>query len=265
MIKRLFLASALGLSTAYFAQTTVFEEKFEDPAKRALWSIGDRDGDADTWEFLDAGINEVDSFTGYFAASFSWYLEAFTPDNTLTSPIINLPASGDLQLSFKVAAGDEEIFEEHYAVYVIPANTSFTGAETPVFEETMDGGYLSAAKTVNVDISAFGGQDVKLVFRHFNCTDIFYIGIDDVLISNMPLAVTDAQKNGIKIYPNPTSDFIKITNADKANAIRIFDMNGRLVKQTTSTEIDVRDLSAGQYMLNIHTGKEIVSRKFIKK
>lgn len=265
MIKRLFLASALGVSTSYFAQTTVFEEKFEDPAKRALWSIGDRDGDADTWEFLDAGINEVDSFTGYFAASFSWYLEAFTPDNTLTSPTINLPASGDLQLSFKVAAGDEEIFEEHYAVYVIPANTSFTGAETPVFEETMDGGYLSAAKTVNVDISAFGGQDVKLVFRHFNCTDIFYIGIDDVLISSMPLAVSDAQKNGVKIYPNPTSDFIKVTNADKVNAIRIFDMNGRLVKQTTSTEIDVRDLSAGQYMLNIHKGKEIVSRKFIKK
>ena len=49
------------------------------------------------------------------------------------------------------------------------------------------------------------------------------------------------------------------------NAIRIFDMNGRLVMQITSTEIDVRDLSAGQYMLNIHNGKEIVSRKFIKK
>src|SRR5690606_32494518 len=118
-----------------------------------------------------------------------------------------------LQLSFKVAAGDEEIFEEHYAVYVIPANTAFTGAETPVFEETMDGGYLSAAKTVNVDISAFVGQDVKLVFRHFNCTDIFYIGIDDVLISSMPLAVSDAQKNEVKIYPNPTSDFIKVINA----------------------------------------------------
>ncbi len=44
MIKRLFLASALGLSTVYFAQTNVFEEKFEDPAKRALWTMGDRDG-----------------------------------------------------------------------------------------------------------------------------------------------------------------------------------------------------------------------------
>jgi len=168
-------------------------------------------------------------------------------------------------LSFKVAAGDEEIYEEHYAVYVIPANTSFTGAETPVFEETLDGGYLSAAKTVNVDISAYAGQEVKLVFRHFNCTDIFYIGIDDVLVSSLALAVSDSQKNQIKIYPNPTSDFVKVANADKVNALRIFDMNGRLVKQTTSTEIDVRDLSAGQYMLNVHTEKEIVSRKFIKK
>lgn len=265
MIKRLFLASALGVSTAYFAQTTVFEEKFEDPAKRALWSIGDRDGDADTWEFLDAGINEVDSFTGYFAASFSWYLEAFTPDNTLTSPIINLPASGDLQLSFKVAAGDEEIFEEHYAVYVIPVNTSFTGAETPVFEETMDGGYLSAAKIVNVDISAFGGQDVKLVFRHFNCTDIFYIGIDDVMITQNVLAVADSQKATISVYPNPATDFVQIANAGTVNKVRIFDLNGRLITETTSTKIDVKQLQTGQYILNIHSGNQITSRKFIKK
>lgn len=264
MVKKLFLASALGLGALYYGQTVVFQENFE-PATAALWTIGDRDGDTESWEFLDAQLNGVDSFQGYFATSFSWYLEAFTPDNTLTSPSITLPATGSFELTFKVAAGDEELFDEHYAVYVIPANTSFTGTETPVFEETLDGGYLAAAKVVNVDVSSYKGQDVKLVFRHYDCTDIFYLGIDDVTVTQSSLAVSDSQKNQIKIYPNPSSDFIKIDNVKDIKTVRIFDMTGKLVKQTSAKEIDVKGFANGQYIVNVYTGNEIISRKFIKK
>lgn len=265
MIKKLLLASTLGLGAFYYGQTVVFEEKFETPETRDLWGIGDRDGDGESWEFLDAGINEVDSFTGYFATSFSWYFEVFTPDNTLISPAINLPATGSLQLSFKVAAGDDELFDEHYAVYVIPANGTFTGTETPVFEETLDDGYLAAAKVVNVDVSDYKGQNVKLVFRHYNCTDIFYVGIDDVVITQSSLAVSDSQKNSIRIFPNPTSDFINIQNVKNPNVVRIFDLSGKLVQQSTGEKIDVRSLSTGQYIVNIHTDGKITSQKFIKK
>lgn len=265
MIKKLFLASALGVGAFYFGQTTVYQEDFETAAGRNTQTIDELDGDNDTWEFLDATINEVDSFTGYCAASFSWYLGAFTPDNTLMSPVITLPSSGNLELTFKVASGDEELFDEHYAVYVIPATATFTGAETPVCEETLEAGYLSAAKVVSVDISAYAGQDVKLVFRHFNCTDIFYIGIDDVMIAQNALAVTDSQKAKISVYPNPASDFMQISNVGPVKTIRIFDMSGKLVEQTASTNIDVQKLQKGQYILNVHTDNEIISRKFIKK
>ncbi|WP_373708751.1 choice-of-anchor J domain-containing protein [Kaistella sp.] len=265
MIKKLLLASTLGLGAFYYGQTTVFQEDFESPAARAAWTIGDRDGDADTWEFLDAALNEVDSFQGYFAASFSWYFEAFTPDNTLTSPAITLPTTGNLELSFKVAAGDDELFDEHYAVYVIPATATFTGSETPVFEETLDAGYLLAAKVVNVDISAYNGQEVKLVFRHYECEDIFYIGIDDVKVTQSALGVSDSEKTEVSIYPNPTSDFIKIQNVKELQTVRIFDMSGKKVKETSSADIDVRNLSAGQYIINIYSGNNVISRKFIKK
>ena len=265
MIKKLLLASTLGLGAFYYAQTTVFQEDFQSPASRALWTIGDRDGDEDSWDYYDATADDVDSFQGYFAASFSWYFGAFTPDNTLTSPLITLPTSGNLELSFKVAAGDDEVFEEHYAVYVIPANATFTGAETPVFEETLDNGYYAAAKTVNADISSFKGQDVKVVFRHYNCTDVYYIGIDDVKISQSSLAVANSQKAQIAIYPNPTSDFLNIQNVKDLQNVRIFDMTGKKVIETSSANIDVKGLSAGQYIINIYSGKEVTSRKFIKK
>lgn len=264
MIKKIFLASALGLGAFYFGQTVVFQENFE-PATAALWQNNDRDGDGEKWEFLDAQLNEVDSFQGYFATSFSWYFEAFTPDNTLISPEIALPATGNLQLTFKVASGDEEVFDEHYAVYVIPANSTFSGSETPVFEETLDGGYLAAAKVVNIDVSSYKGQNVKLVFRHYNCTDVFYLGIDDVSVTQNSLAVSDSKKNQIKIYPNPSSDFVKIENVENIKTIRIFDMTGKLVKQTSSKEIDVQNFAKGEYIINVYSGNEIISRKFIKK
>lgn len=265
MIRKLLLASTLGVGAFYYGQTTVFQENFESPATRALWTIGDRDGDAETWEYLDATANGIDSFQGYFAASFSWFFGAFTPDNTLTSPAITLPATGNLELTFKVAAGDEELFNEHYAVYVIPAAATFTGSETPVFEETLDAGYLSAAKFINVDVSAYKGQEIKLVFRHYNCTDVFYIGIDDVKIAQTALGVSDSQKSQVSIYPNPTSDFIKIQNVKELQNVRIFDMSGKIVKESSSVDIDVRNLSAGQYILNIYHGNQVISRKFIKK
>ena len=264
MIKKLLLTAVLGFSATAFSQTVVFQEDFEDPAKRALWTISELDGDGDTWEFLDAQANTVDSFQGYFAASFSWYFEAFTPDNILKSPVFTLP-EGNHTLSFKAAAGDEELFEEHYAVYVIPAASTFTGTETPVFEETIDAGYLSEAKIVQVDISSFAGQDVKIVFRHYNCTDIFYMGIDDVIVTDNTLSVSDSDVSKVKIYPNPASDYVKIDNVKDFKFARIIDMSGKIVKESKETQINLESLPKGQYLINIVTEKEVFSKKILKK
>ncbi|OWK72909.1 hypothetical protein CBW16_11715 [Flavobacteriaceae bacterium JJC] len=267
MIKKLFLVSALGLGAFYYGQTTtIFQENFE-PATAALWQNVDRDGDGEKWEFYNAESDGMPAFTGGFATSWSWFLEAFTPDNTLTSPPITLPVTSDLlYLKFKVGAFDETVFEEHYAVYIIPATEVFSGSEFPVFEETLDAGYTETAKNVTVDISTFAGQDVRVVLRHYNCTDVAFIGFDDVEIYQIPrLGVGNSIKNKVKIYPNPTSDFIKIQNAEKVDLVRIFDLSGKLVKETKSSEIDVRPLSAGSYILNIHSGNEITSQKFVKK
>ena len=267
MTRNLLLAAFLFMGICGSAQTVVFKEDFNQDSTRSLWTIGDRDGDKDTWEFVNAEEAETPSFTGDFAWSWSWFFGVLTPDNTLMSPKISIPATGNLELSFKVSAADDEegFFEEHYAVYVIPFDSEFTGSETPVFEETLDGGYFQTAKLVKVDISSFAGQNVKLVFRHYDCTDILYIGLDDVEITQTLLAVSDAQKTQVSIYPNPTSDFLKIQNVKVLGNVRIFDMSGKIVKETSSSDIDVRNLSAGQYILNIYSGNEVISRKFIKK
>jgi len=267
MIKKLLFVSLLSSNLGLFAQDTIFKEDFDKEETRNQWIIGDRDGDADTWEFVNAEEAETPSFNGDFAWSFSWFYGALTPDNTLTSPKITLPASGDLELSFKISAADDEegFYEEHYAVYVIPSGSEFTGSEAPVFEETLDGGYFQTAKLVKVDVSSFAGQDVKLVFRHYDCEDVLYIGLDDVMIENKTLGVSNVDKNQFKIFPNPTSDYVKISGINKIKNVRVFDMTGKIVKETKDSEVNVENLSSGQYIINVYSDNEVVSKKFIKK
>lgn len=266
MVKKLLLASSFTSVFYSYAQTTVFKEDFENEESVALWKLYDRDGDSENWEILNAELNELPNFSGNLAVSFSWYLEAFTPDNVLESPVITLPNSNSLSLSFKAAAGDSELFEEHCAVYVIPANSTFTGTETPVFEETFDAGYVDVAKAVNIDISSFAGQAVKVIFRHYYCEDIFYMGIDDVeIMDNAGMAVSESPALALKVFPNPASDLIRISGIDTIDNIRIFDMSGKIVKEVKASEIDVRNLSEGQYIINVYSGNNIISRKLIKK
>jgi len=266
MIKRILFISVLSAGIFSQAQTTVFKEDFEDDTSVSQWTVYDLDGDTQTWEILNAELNELPNFSGNLAVSFSWYLEAFTPDNLLISPPVTLPDSNQLNLSFKAAAGDEDLFEEHYAVYVIPASSTFEESMTPVFEETFDQGYTEVPKTINVDISSFAGQDVKLVFRHYDCEDIFYMGIDDIeIIDNSNLAVSESAALSLKVSPNPASDFIQISGIKQLDHVRIFDMSGKIVKEAKSSEINIQNLSSGQYIINVYSGNDVISKKLIKK
>lgn len=266
MRRNLLMMASLTMSVLGISQTVVFNEDFENTESVAQWSLIDKDGDGENWEILNAELNELTTFSGNFAVSFSWYLEAFTPDNILLSPKVTLPDNSQLELSFKVGSGDDELFDEHYAVYVIPATSTFSGSETPVFEETLDASYMESGKTVKVDISSFAGQEVKLAFRHYNCEDIFYIGIDDVKVTQTPkMAVTDVNTSRIKLYPNPTSDILKIEGINTLEKVRIFDMSGKLVKEVKDQVINIKDLEAGQYIVNVYSGNEVISNRIIKK
>lgn len=266
MIKKLLFACIITLGLNSFAQTVVYEEDFNDESTWESWTLADLDEDGELWEFADAEFQEVESFEGGFVWSFSWYLEVFTPDNTLTSPNISLPTENNLELTFNVAAyEDEEVFQEHYAVYVIPADSEFTGTEEPVFEETLDAPYYNPAKTINVDITPFAGQEVKLVFRHYDCTDIFYIGMDDVQITQSELGVDDIQKENIKVYPNPTTDIVSVQGVPNVNSIRVFNLQGKLLKETNASEINIEQFQSGTYLINFYTDKTVYSRKVIKK
>lgn len=77
-----------------------------------------------------------------------------------------------------------------------------------------------------------------------------------------------AYENEIKIYPNPSSYFIYISNAtDKIiDTITICNINGQILKVQNKSfnKIDVSDLANGLYFINLTVGEKAFSFKFIK-
>ena len=71
------------------------------------------------------------------------------------------------------------------------------------------------------------------------------------------------------IYPNPTQDYIvpKISNGLFLNGshFSIYSIDGKLVEEGNyNNQIDVKSLTAGTYILEVHAGRELLRQKFIK-
>ena len=77
----------------------------------------------------------------------------------------------------------------------------------------------------------------------------------------------DFLTNDINIYPSPATDFIKVKNVKLSESFIIFDASARIVLQgkLNSSEIDVRTLEKGNYILQILSKNKTENFKFIKK
>jgi len=89
------------------------------------------------------------------------------------------------------------------------------------------------------------------------CVSIINVGIDEL-----------AAKDQFTIYPNPSSDNISISFPGKA-IMEILTIEGQIVKtinyEGTKMEINLENIPGGVYIIKAMTGKEILTKSFIKK
>ena len=75
----------------------------------------------------------------------------------------------------------------------------------------------------------------------------------------------DTPSNKIKIFPNPTSDYIILRSPTSISKVEIFDQNNRIVISSQSLEIDVSSLISGVYFVRCITSNNVqYYQKFIK-
>jgi len=207
----------------------LLEEGFETWPP-AGWTFVDADDDGYGWD--DGAALGLDAYEGTGLAYSASYLNppgpgALSPDNWLITPPVQMDYDG--QINYFVCAQDATWPSEHYGVYV-----STTGTDpadfTLLFEETMTA--RSESKIVRshpkgsrdpgewyertVAIDGYTGQ-IYLAFRHFNVTDMFYLDLDEVTISQGEI-------------PTRHLDYYNVY------------VDNNLVGQTTQTEFDLASL-----------------------
>lgn len=146
------------------------------------WTSNDADADGEDW-FLYA----IDVHEGLqCAASASWVdPSALTPDNWLITPQVSIPNDGNnYVLEWYSAAQDPAWPQDHYGVYISTTNTD-PASFVSVYQETIADDVWDY-RSVTLPAATYGGQQIYVAFRHWDCSDWFYMKIDDVQIVQAP-------------------------------------------------------------------------------
>lgn len=177
---------------------TTFFYNFDDNSMEHFTLI-DADGDGQCWE---ASNN--------CAMSYSWKLGvgAMSPDNYfLTKEQYAIKNSS--KLTFDVRAVNNS--PDYYSV-VISDGTNHTA----IFEESYSS---STVKSVEIDLSAHAGKNVYIGIRHFNCSNQYYIAIDNFCLDDGTRSRgTDPQINAV---PYPAGKYYLVAAAEDAFSVNI--------------------------------------------
>ena len=151
------------------------------------WSTYDWDADGYAWDYHtdDEGHFYKYKKGALRSASWVWGTGAVTPDNVVYSPYIDIPSTGVTVLRFWARGTHNEDFMEKFAIgYKIDDGNNVI----EMFEGEV---YLTgnAWREYTVDISAYGNGELKgkrlcIIIRHYDCTDQFYLAVDDFRVTN---------------------------------------------------------------------------------
>ena len=75
-------------------------------------------------------------------------------------------------------------------------------------------------------------------------------------------------ETSINIYPNPAKDVLNILTNSEPATLKLYDVNGRLVKQQqvagrSVQKIQVGFLKSGLYLLKIETAARVTTKKIV--
>ena len=182
-------------------ETTTYD--FENSSMSG-WTTIDADGDGQSWDLgttvMGTGYGHNASNDMVLSKSYDNNIGALSPDNFLVSPAKAAYGS----ISFYACAQDNAWAAEHFGVAVSTTNNTSASAFTTIQEWTMTAkgkGVLSTKVNgvpapgrggdreqgnwyqYTVDLSAYAGQAIWVAIRHFNCSDYFYLDVDDISLT----------------------------------------------------------------------------------
>lgn len=180
-------------------ENEVLVEGFDSGSLPAGWTLVDADGDGYNWQAgsTATGGEPYEGADYFTSASYINDLGPLTPDNWLITPAVAVEGGS---IKYYVAAQDAAYAYEHYGVYYSTNGTDPSSFEL-LFEETMvakgAGTKVSGENATRngaskaqgtwyeriIDLTGVSGSEVYFAFRHFDCTDAYFLNLDEVTIT----------------------------------------------------------------------------------
>ncbi len=226
------------------------------------------------------------STSNSFEGSFSIRLRDNSNSSNMVSPVLDLSGNNQITIEFHSFANSMENGEDYFVEF-------FNGSSYQVIGQYISGTDFSNGSfftdTITLDSSNFNfNTSNRFRIRCDASANNDQIWIDQVIVSGdnvssarvsspeeAPTVValrsfTEASKDNIKIYPNPTQSRLTIDILDSDyDEVMIFSSTGTLVKvinpKTDELSIDVSKLSSGMYFVRFVSKEGLaVTKRFIK-
>lgn len=165
----------------------------------------------------------------------------------------NIVSSGNTLYNQKVVSTADVNTEQYEGVLIKVYDANCTNADAGYGQWIVNDGsgnamtddkIYSFSPTMGTLYNVTGVMDYS--FDEFK---ILYRGASDIEVST---SISNVEANSIKVFPNPTSDFVNIKADKNVSNVTFFNIVGEEVKAVNnSIRIDISDLNQGIYIINI--------------
>ncbi len=257
--------------TTFIPTNTPYTTSFENAALPYVgWSIPNIVPVAGDWSIGYYGAGSTLTQNGSSSVA-SVTPSTVAADNWMFSRGVNLIANNQATITYYISNYQSSTTATgNYQLTV--GNASTVGAQTTILAtETGVSASAFTLKTYNFTPTTTG----VYYFGFRNNTPLNAAGTHALIMDSFSvtqvLSITEFLNSKFSVSPNPANDFIFVTNSDNilVSGISITDLNGRVVKQNSYTnvsniQVNVSDLASGIYMMNIVSDKGSVTKKIIK-
>lgn len=281
------LFSMLAFCALTFGQAQILiQEGFDDVTTLTTWTTTNQSSPLGTINWFQGNDAVFPSQSGpapsYIAANFNNTAGSGTISNWLITPQLLLQ-DGDV-VKFWTRTTTASIYADRLqvrlstgATFTAPTGATGLGTFTTLLEDInplLSNAYPDTWAEYTITVAGLSATPVaaNLGFRYFVTSggpagdNSNYIGIDTFSVTRPSMAVSDVSKAKMAVYPNPTSDYLKINTTAKVSSVEVFDISGKKVQaELEGTTVDVQNLEKGSYIIKINGAEGTATQKFIKK